>query len=138
MFVGVVLGWQPFKIGARQNPQGYKGKFENGVYKITKGGEMRTGGVNGDKGRGDAAVTKTKRLRRAGRRQRGLMGLPCLLDADGSLSRFPGRNLVRHKSLVQGATTQVSPQRMTDFGLKSVIRPFRSTVGIIEQITRKL
>ena len=31
------------------------------------------------------------------------MGLPRLLDANGSLSRFPGRNLVRQKVLVQGA-----------------------------------
>ena len=35
-------------------------------------------------------------------------------------------------------TTKVSRQRMTDFGPKSVIRPFRRTVGIIRQMPRKL
>jgi hypothetical protein len=75
-------------------PKAQSAKFEN-ISKLGAPERLMT-----DKGRGDAAVTKTKRLRRVGRRQRGLMGLPCFLDADGSLSRFPGRDLVREEPLV--------------------------------------
>ena len=55
------------------------------------------------------------------------MGLPRLLDADGSLSRLPGRKLVRHKLLVKGAVSQVSPQRLADFRLTSAIRVITPT-----------
>ena len=52
------------------------------------------------------------------------MGLPRLLDADGSLSRFPRRNLVRQKALVQGAILQ------GDRGLSSnVVAPHSRPTG---------